>query len=495
MKEYAGLLYMGEEKRDASDKIAGFLYQDLLAIDLILNANDEDRAYVEWIEDIMVENADSISIYQVKYYPKSNLYSEVVYKGLLYQFLKFKLVETDKEQKKFKTYCLYHADKYIDNNKTNKNYIYKENNLKEIDRKSIISQLKSYNMEEREALIFKEVASTELLDEFQFERHKKKSIKEERKNIEEQLYIYFKDSISRCMIKFFGDEQVKEILASIAIQYIQKSYYEKTKDYQKRYFDKRSFEQYIIEKLQQNEEKVATNIKYIVASHIDSVFNDVINEINNIEILEIYRKLYFSTKRFFEDALKEKEQRFKFLNTISTQNYEELNKKIYMGDTKTEVEWFREYSHNIREFIRRIWKILFNIDTIYFDQFIKEGKDCFLFEFPNEKIKPVLILSPHEGSIREATKTFTRVRKMSFRPKKWYFKEGYSGLHRYSQDISKIREAKVDQGFNILLKDSKTEYFRIECMQCIKIDEEEMGIKDKRLDSCLFDINCTVKGD
>lgn len=60
-------MFEGDSKRDASDKIRGFLFQDLVAIDSLLDDNTE-YVCLEYLEDVDVFCKDGTAkIIQVKY--------------------------------------------------------------------------------------------------------------------------------------------------------------------------------------------------------------------------------------------------------------------------------------------------------------------------------------------------------------------------------------------------------------------------------------------
>lgn len=82
-------MYHGEENRDASSKIRGFLFQDLVAISKLL---DEKTVYVipEYIEDVFVYTEDKTAyVIQAKYYPKGDIkgkHKDII-RDLYYQYL------------------------------------------------------------------------------------------------------------------------------------------------------------------------------------------------------------------------------------------------------------------------------------------------------------------------------------------------------------------------------------------------------------------------
>ena len=86
-------MYHGEENRDASSKIRGFLFQDLVAISKLL---DEKTVYVipEYIEDVFVYTEDKTAyVIQAKYYPKGDIkgkHKDII-RDLYYQYLRLEV--------------------------------------------------------------------------------------------------------------------------------------------------------------------------------------------------------------------------------------------------------------------------------------------------------------------------------------------------------------------------------------------------------------------
>src|SRR5690606_15684502 len=134
-------------------------------------------------------------------------------------------------------------------------------------------------------------------------------------------------------------------------------------------------------------------IKFIVLGYIDEIFSEIYQEVTKDDVINIYRKLYLSTKRFFEEKLCNRESRFKFLNTISTDKYEYLNRDVYMSySVEEELEKFLEYKDKIRQFILNVWKILFDIECENFGEYFKDEYECIFFEYPVEN-RSVIIVS------------------------------------------------------------------------------------------------------
>ena len=92
-------MYLGDVNRDASDKIRGFLFQDLVAINYLL---DKETEYVclEFLEDVDVFCSDgTLKFIQVKYYPKTNPAMKEIITDLYYQYLRMEEFELNMTKK------------------------------------------------------------------------------------------------------------------------------------------------------------------------------------------------------------------------------------------------------------------------------------------------------------------------------------------------------------------------------------------------------------
>ncbi len=495
-EDYAGLLRIGETKRDASDSINGFLYQDMIAIECIIDSNDS-KIYTEWIEDIFVESDSKVEIYQVKHYPKTWLNTSEIYKNLYYQYLKYKLYE--KNGKNISTFCTFHTTKgHQKINAINTNeFVTKENDLSKLNKDDIVEELKKINdMKKRESYIIDEVGSTDLLNEFKFDLKERKDISETKKEIREKVYMELIKDKNTLNIMFpeTSEEKVKDLIFAIAIQYVQRSYYNKpeNEDYKDRAMTKTLFIDYVKSIIDVDESRHSERIKYIIAGYVDDTFNELDEEIEDFEDVEKYRKIYFSTKNFLCNNLNDVEKRFKFLNSISTNRYENLNLENYKKNIRNESTIYFEHREKITAFLLIVWKLMFNTNIEKFSDIIKENDDCYVLEFPKEVARPAMIFTDAGPTDRAACKCIGRISRMKTKPKKWYFRGNLRGVYEYSIDVNKIRDVKINGSFSIKHVEAG-KYFNIECLECLDCGQGCMVIKDNNLDK-LFGFGCVREG-
>lgn len=491
--DYAQELRIGESARDASDKIRGFFYQDFFAIQLLIKAKHDDKIYVEWVEDIYVENDTEISLFQIKHYPKSVPQFLDVFKGMYYQFLKYKLFEDESNKKEINSFFYCHTTErnYIEISEEEKKRYVTKGSIKSTNNYEFLkTELnKCKNMGEREELLFNNISSQELLDQFKFEIVKTSNIDQTRDSIKSSLFDKFHESFVGAIIKY-PKEIIQNILLAVAVQYVQNCYYKKGQDQTsyERSMTNESFSQYINNIIKIQDESLEKTINFFVISYIDDIFYEMQQEIAE-DYIAFYEKLYLSTKDFLLTVLNTKERRFKFLNSISTQDFVKLNRNLYMEDKENEIKYFLEHKESIDNFIWRSWKFMFNLECSDFQKYIKEYSDCFMFNFEGEKISPALLPSSAGNTKREASHLLRRTLEMKEKPKKWYLKgSNVRGRYKYSFDVNKIDDAKLERGFNI--SNLEDEIFLIKCVKCLEHDQDQMDKKDRDLNKSIFHFNC-----
>lgn len=487
-------LRIGEHRRDASDKIRGFLFQDLIVIKLLLTYAESYSCYVEYVEDIFFENESEILIIQVKYYPRSTIDFPKIYSDLYYQFLKFKLIDSNKELKAF---CSYHSQTSFQENECKESVRQEcyENDIDTIDKQGLITLLKdASNHEGRKKLLFENFSSASFLNEFSLNCESQISIEEIREELSSDLFNEF----NTCdVVRNMSKENAKNILSALAIDYIQQSYYIDSDDAEDRKISKHNFIADIKNTLSNsNNANCIRIIKSIVFSCIDTVIIDILHTEDETTVLEEYRKIYIETKKYFDNALNSKELRYKLLNTVSSESQIKLNFDLYRNYTnENEKDAYLLNSERVIEYIRYLWKIIFNIEgnfnNLHMEDYLLVNDDCFLFTCSLEQCRPVLLssyVSP-SSKLRHSENILSRVKKMSFKPRKWYL-GGFKGICYYSYNIDSIPVSENSKDMLYQIDNFEEQTFQVECLKCLKCDIKDMGKKDEDLVNGLFSMNC-----
>jgi len=215
-------LRIGEERRDASTKIRGFLYQDLLTLKVLNESDNETKVYSEWVEDIYTENDADISIIQAKYYPASTVNFSSIFEDMYYQFLKVKLYKINKS---VSLKCYYHGDTEFSNETCVADFVYGNvhKDLSDEEIQSISVKIKECsNMSERKNLIFSNLNKQQFMDEFNLDIIKTGTIDDLYIAVKEALFNEYKNV---GLLSRIDNTQAKDILISIFVSFIQIKYY------------------------------------------------------------------------------------------------------------------------------------------------------------------------------------------------------------------------------------------------------------------------------
>lgn len=479
-------LRIGEERRDASTKIRGFLYQDLLTLKVLSESDNETKVYCEWVEDIYTENDGDISIIQAKYYPASTVKFSDIFEDMYYQFLKVKLYKINKS---VSLKCYYHGDTEFSKETCVSDFVYGNvhKDLSDEEIQSILVKIKECsNMSERKNLIFSNLNKQQFMDEFNLDIIKTGTI--------DDLYIAVKEALFNeynnvGLLSRIDNTQAKDILISIFVSLIQTKYYSGSELVDDRFIDKGMMKSHLKELLETEDENAyRTLIIATMDNVIDHIYLDVLEEtVDNQEVLKEYERLSTSTKQFFKSFFAIKENRYKFINTISMQSYEELNLEKYSDLTfNEEFLLFVENKLKINSYIKTLWKIIFSLESkSEINDVLRANNDYVEFVHENESTNLVLLSSElSSDATREYKKFLKRARTYRERPHKWYLRNCLKGIHNYDYDISDIDRDQLD-----ISKIENENRFQVECMKCIKCDYKKMETKDN-LHESIFSNKC-----
>ena len=240
-------MYLGDVNRDASDKIRGLLFQDLVAINYLL---DKETEYVclEFLEDVDFFCSDgTLKFIQVKYYPKTNPAMKEIITDLYYQYLRMEEFELNMTKKPL---LVIHREKKIAPPDFEKMIEY--TNCSKIEKPDMIEdpadwfKSKVYSLdrkEEQKKKLFKERAYVNSISRFlnDFDIIEGKNISDYQEDVAEKLGKEFPESDI-----FDDDEDRKKILLGLALGYMQKRYTLEKPDFEQMIVEKKKFQQYIL---------------------------------------------------------------------------------------------------------------------------------------------------------------------------------------------------------------------------------------------------------
>lgn len=497
MSEFLLEMFKGQDNRDASTKYNGYLFQDLVGIELLLEAEDDDELVMECIEDIVITNKSSIKIYQVKHYTSNNTINiEEITKDFFYQFLRTKL-ETEERLIEFRlVYAGRLSKKTCTITIDSANMVYKNlNEVKEEFLSYIDDNAEGKKKKEQEDFLFKRMATQENRKEFETKvksvsdwTEEKPFIGDYREEIGEKIYHYLdKENIPINSLNLTL-ENLKEILLGAAIMFIQKSY--RNTAISDRKIQKGNFINYLVE-LTKIRERNSEHIVFLILGYIDKLFAQYQEEETEKEIAKIYFKLYKSTKEYFNQFLISKKNRYRLINTISTENIEKRTYADYIQLTiEDEMNLFRERSGDLESFVRNVWKVMYDMGCNDFSRYIETTDEEYIrYSLSNEK-NVIFLASANSGNQKYSLKNiFSRVSGWDTKPKGWYFRSKYIGTRLYAQDIKHIdtQELISNQNAIDITQIDSGDYFYLKCMNCIKVGDE-IGKKDDC--TCINTIKC-----
>ena len=283
------IMYEGDKKRDASDKIRGFLFQDFVAIMSLLQ-NQVEYVCSEYLEDVDVFFEDgTFEFIQVKYYPKTEPKMEEISTDLYYQYLRLQMLESNLKA----TPRLYIHREKANVNKPSfermKTYLSTEN--KNIRQKSIVySELQDRvgwlrmniypkNKEEQKENLFNAIASEESLKKFleDFEIIPQKEIGQ------------YKEELKKALAEAYPNPDIgvdgeywECILLGLAVSYVQQRYVLVDPEFSQLRMKKTEFDSYMIEAtITKTEQTIASYLSGIVCEKYGEIVK--YNELSDLQ--------------------------------------------------------------------------------------------------------------------------------------------------------------------------------------------------------------------
>lgn len=510
--DHLSVMYDGDKSRDASDKIRGFLFQDYVTINCLLQDHVE-CVCSEYLEDVDVfYDNGTFEFIQVKYYPKTSAGSKMkeISTDLYYQYLRLQMLKST--LKAIPSLYIHTAAK-IDKPllELMKSYI----GTGEMPPKSpsydtsqdaaawLRKNVNILNKKDAQKnALFSKMASVESLKAFL-------KVYQISREVDIQQY---KQSLMDALDKAYPSPDIEEdkqrwksILLGLAISYVQRRYVLNATDFNKLRIDKREFDQYITETTRRKTEQ--TIASYLVDVACEE-YGEILHE-NKESFLELHayilEQIFQNTVQWINKIGATIEGQYQLVNTLSTKDADTLAEYKERDIESRFIEITQCYD-NFKLFLDYLWKIMLNIcqekvrsisdlsahehllDPAYYND--ESVKDYICLDFPEDKFARRSVILPPAGrkfgSLKR--KIVERMVKLSPKPAKWYFENNdlIRGKNYYSYTTANVNETPT-------VADLGEDSFYIECMGCIKIDMGEW-CSYETCTECIFSEKCIREG-
>lgn len=488
-------MFTGDKNRDASSSIRGFLFQDLIVIEKLL---DDDVKYVcsEYLEDVDVFYEDGrLEIIQAKYYPNTEPKMEAIMTDLYYQYLRSMLMDSKLD---IIPMLIIHRTQTV--NKLNLEQLRATINpglIQEPDELSdikewLIENVYSLNKEEQKNKLFTTYAYDSSIEDFLdiFDVIKKKNIEEYQAEIELKLAQKFDGA----NLYSYDSEKFRNIIFGLAITYVQRRYKIENPSFDNVCFHKEDFFEKINQKLQiRDENHIVSYLKSIAAQVLGDVFK--YNEGLSLEQSKIINGIYMYTLEWLGELGSSDQGQLQLVNTLSDKSVEDIHCFVYESvDSRLLI--IAECKRAIKQFLKYFWKIIYDrcLDKIDFDikndaemmnpqtYIVRSEEKYICLNFPDDYANKSVLLSAEDTTAMDISRTKLCSKMMHFKPEKWFLPGDIVGKYEYDYSTAEIRQ---ENSITSLEEDG----FTIECMKCIKTNRGGWLINDD-CKKCIFSQSC-----
>ncbi len=507
--EKLNIMFDGDKSRDASSKIRGFLFQDYVAIMCLLQ---DEAEYVcsEFIEDVDVFYKDgTFEFIQVKYYPNTSPDKEEISTDLYYQFLRMKMLHSDMQTNP-KLYIHRNSIVIAPTVDEMKQYVGLGNKLKltveypdvaaseKWLRENVYVESKKKNQKN---ILFGEMASEDSINEFisKMRVTHQVNINEYKDNLMEELGKIFPVSLES------GDARHwKTVLLGLAISYIQNRYNLVNPTFDDLRVSRSEFIQHIEQTTQiETEQSIVGYLIGVASEEYGEIVNH--NQLTDLQANYLYR-IFQNTVKWIRVIGGTIEGQYKLLNTLSKDDIEVVSNYKSLS-LRERIIRIAEIKESFIPFIEYLWKIMIDVcqekimDVDEIESNIQLFNPCsyinetvseyVCFNFPDDRCANYSVILPSVAGgnfRREIRRIVKRMIDVSHRPEKWMFENSkiIHGKNYYDYSTADVAE-------NPTVADLEKDYFYIECMDCIGIDDDEWS-KPEQCGECIFAAKCVKEG-
>ena len=216
--------------------------------------------------------------------------------------------------------------------------------------------------------------------------------------------------------------------------------------------------------------------------------------------LQIIEKIVDNTVEWLKDILSDDKGQYSFYNSVSFESYSKVTKFKNLTVKKREKAFLKCFS-GIKSFMKYLWKIMMNIclDKADFDfqkdanlmnpqyYIVESEKEYICFKFEKDFVKSSIILPSVNSDEGKEKRRQVYSRMYHVKPEKWFMGGDANtyGRYDYTYSPAEIR----DDLQSISSVQDENDYFYLECMECIGIDNGDWK-KTEVCTECIFNKKC-----
>ena len=314
----------------------------------------------------------------------------------------------------------------------------------------------------------------------------------------------YKNEVGNKLVETFSEcdsyddeDQKNGILLGLAIDYIQKRYMQDNAKFAQLKVAKSEFDDYIKQTIQDKTEDhmIAYVISCVLEQYTSILKDNPDLDENYIKLLD---QIVKNSQNWLSEILSTEDGQFQLLNTISLESYDNIKGYAKLRTSQKVFKIIR-CADNLQTFLFYLWKIMIDLckaksdfsaehdaDMLSPQTYIEQtDKNYICLKFPKDCVKTSVILPTIRfgQEVRDTNNIATRM--YLEKPQKWYMAGHRFGKKEYEYRVSDIGE----EGSIV---DMETDYYIVECMKCIKIDEGTWGSIDK-CENCIFAKDCVER--